>query len=171
MSVEHLDENPILGFVVELLRQLRVNLLQVFGQVADQEFIVIGVVAQLKMLRRQRRVLFQVMEHLERVRDANVERVGIEGFGENGLGFFFPAHAHVEQAEAVLSPGQDRPQFHRFLVVSLGVFEAATLVELTGEDEVEQSRLGVVLLHFLNQLLQFIRLLFEEKAGGDAAQG
>ena len=109
MSVEHLDENPILGFVVELLRQLRVNLLQVFGQITNQKLIVTGIVAQLKMLRRQRRVFLQMVEHFERVGDANVERVGIEGFGENRLGFLFPAHAHVEQAEAVLRPGQDRP--------------------------------------------------------------
>ena len=137
VRIEHLDQDAVLGLVVEFLRQLRVNLLQVLGQVANQDLVVTGIVAQLKMVGRQRRVLFQVVQNFESIGNAHVEWIGVERLAEDGLGFLFPAHAHVEQAQAVFRPGQHGPKRHRFLVALLRVFKAPPVVELVGQDEVK----------------------------------
>ena len=88
--------------------------------------------AQLEVFRLERLVLIEVTQDLERVGDANVERIGVERLDEQYAGFLLSAHAHVEETEAVLNVGQHRPQIGGFLIELLCRLEPAALIETLG---------------------------------------
>ena len=104
--VEHLDQDRPRRVVIELGRQVLVDLLEVLRHVASQRASCLRIVAQLVVLGFQGFILVEVPEHLAHVGDADIEGVGLEALVEQRPGLFLLAQAHVEQAQAVGRAGQ-----------------------------------------------------------------
>ena len=122
--------SPCGRFEAKFLGEFRVNFFEILGHIAPENAILTGIHSNYKVVGLNGAILFQQLENLAHIADADVIGIDLERFVERLLSFVDSSYAHVEHAQRRLRLGGLRHRLTSGEIAPLGEVEAKVSLEL-----------------------------------------